>query len=565
MKEWIKEHRAALAAFAAIGFMAFMTFIYYGVQYAVSEAYNDFTQFPVGKWFSFGTLLVIGGASVFFVIWFLILKRKASFEILAVAAVAFWGLIFMFVLPPASGPDEDNFYVTSYELSNHLLFQKETSKDDYVYMRASDAEFLLHRDPGADDYQIVFDHFFDKCDDKTMVLTGMKKREMVFWDFLPQAIGISVARIFGMGQIGAMYLARFLNFLLYMVLFYLAIKRMPFGKHIFLCISLFPMVLEQISSMSYDVQIIGLSFYFIAQVFDLAYKKDRVTWKDIVLLAVTLGLLAPTKVIYVMLGFLCFLIPRKKFKSMHEKISDKQYYALAILIVAGLASATVLYAQSDRFGQYLAGTNATRPSANATDHPVQSYEDAEKEGSLPNEEVRLYSFSDVLHEPMKMILIFGNTIRTEWSRHLTMIFGSHLGWHRILLSGHLIYAFLALYLGTCIRKESEGFLPKTKDRAVMGAVILIVGLLAYLFMLVGWTTYNNAAMICEGIQGRYYLPLLPLFAVCLWNTRIGWSQKENKEGTGSLFLVFSSSMLLWWSVMDIFCYTLARLGSNMVG
>lgn len=565
MKEWIKDHRAALAGLAAICFMAFMTFIYYGIQFAVSEAYNDLTVYPVGKWFSFGTLCLIGSVCLFFVVYFLILKRKVSFEVLAVSAVAFWGLIFMFVLPPASGPDEDNFYVTSYELSNHLLFQKETSKDDYVYMRASDAEFMLHRNPGANDYQIVFDHFFDKCEDKTMVLSGMKKREMVFWDFLPQAIGISIARIFGMGQISAMYLARFLNFLLYLVLFALAIRKMPFGKHVLLCISLFPMVIEQISSMSYDVQIIGLSFYFIAQVLDLAYKKEQVTWKDVLLLAVTLGLLAPTKVIYVMLGFLCFLIPRKKFRSFHAKISDKQFYALAILVVAGLATATILFAQSDRFGQYLAGTNATRPQDNTTDHPVQSYEEAEKEGILAREELRLYSFSDVIHEPMKMILIFGNTIRTDWSRQLTMIFGSNLGWHKILLSGHLIYAFAALYLGTCIRKESEGFLPKTKDRVILGAVILIVALLAYLFMLVGWTRYDNPQMICEGIQGRYYLPLLPLLAIALWNPRIGWLDKHNKEGNGSLFLVFSSSLLLWWSVMDIFCFTLAQLGSNLAG
>ena len=581
MKEWIKEHRAALGALFVIAFMAFMTYVYYGLQFAVSEAYNDLTKYPVGKWFSFGTLFVIGLAFLFFVLWFLILKRKASFNVLAVSAVAFWGLIFMFVLPPASAPDEDNFYATSYELSNHLLFQKETSKDDFVYMRASDAAFLLHRDPRPDDYQTVWEHFFDGCPDKTMVLTSMQKREMVFWDFLPQALGISIARIFGRGQIFAMYLARLLNFALYLFLFSRAIRRMPFGKHILLCISLFPMVLEQVSSMSYDVQILGFSFYFIAQVLDLAYRKEKVSVKDIILLAVTLGLLAPTKVIYVMLGFLCFLIPRKKFVSVHPKLSDKQYYALAILVVAGLSCATVLFAQSDRFGKYLTGGNAYRSNA-TSDSPLQIYEEAQKEGSLPNQGETLYTFSDVIHQPKKMLMIFGNTIRTQWSVHMMMIFGSHLSWHHILLPEYLIFGFFTLFLATCIRKEKECFIPKTGERILLACVILVIGLLAYLFMLVGWTRYDNPQMICEGIQGRYYLPLLPLFALFLWNSNIFWSSKTKKSGkagelsdaqvsapdtsedaadakeasAGTLLIVFLSSALLWWSILAIFVNTL---------
>lgn len=98
---------------------------------------------------------------------------------------------------------------------------------------------------------------------------------------------------------------------------------MPFGKAAMIIMSLLPMTLETAGSYSYDVVVNGLSYVFIAYVFWLAYEKKKSTFKDWSILLGIIMLMAPIKVVYVLIAGMCLIIPGNKNK----------LYSLAILWV----------------------------------------------------------------------------------------------------------------------------------------------------------------------------------------------------------------------------------------
>ena len=50
--------------------------------------------------------------------------------------------------------------------------------------------------------------------------------------YLPQALGITLARLLGLGGLGLLYMGRLFNLLFLAGMGYLAMRRMPFGKEV---------------------------------------------------------------------------------------------------------------------------------------------------------------------------------------------------------------------------------------------------------------------------------------------------------------------------------------------
>ena len=87
------------------------------------------------------------------------------------------------------------------------------------------------------------------------------------------------------------------------------------------------MSLELAGSFSYDCLVNALCFLFIGYTMHLIYKKEIVTWKDILFLAAIAGIMAPCKIAYIFVCGICFLIPKKKFRK-------KQYFIGCGMIMA---------------------------------------------------------------------------------------------------------------------------------------------------------------------------------------------------------------------------------------
>ena len=93
--------------------------------------------------------------------------------------------------------------------------------------------------------------------------------------YVPQALGMTLARVLGFGSMGLLFLGRFMNLVFYVAMTYLAMKRLPFGKEVLFGVALLPMTLHLTGSMSYDTVIMGLAFYFTATCLDSMHMKKN--------------------------------------------------------------------------------------------------------------------------------------------------------------------------------------------------------------------------------------------------------------------------------------------------
>ncbi len=82
--------------------------------------------------------------------------------------------------------------------------------------------------------------------------------------YLPQALGIAVGRLFGLGPLGLLYLGRLFNCLTALGLVGFAVYTIPFAEEMILLVGLLPMSLYLYASLSPDAALIGCALVFIA-------------------------------------------------------------------------------------------------------------------------------------------------------------------------------------------------------------------------------------------------------------------------------------------------------------
>jgi len=103
----------------------------------------------------------------------------------------------------------------------------------------------------------------------------------------------------------------------------------------------------------------------------------------------------------------------------------------------------------------------------------------------------------------------------QGSFYLETLVGGSLAWFQIELKAPL-YVTVVLLIIVMIsfqRCEDDNALVPVAHRILFGGLALVGGLGVILSMLVGWTfTYEN---VIQGVQGRYFLPLLPMAALAM--------------------------------------------------
>lgn len=419
-----------------------------------------------------------------------------------------WGFLYMIVFPPLSSPDENNHYAQAYYNANIVLSSSENvSRPDGKFpgMRLTDLEVTkYYTRPGVEEYQRLFSG-------SELFVSGDRQNEFgisdraealggVFWAYLPQTVAIIIGRLIHLGGLWTFYLARIFNFATYMALLWFALKWIPFGKNTLGVIALLPMTLHLVASLSYDAVILGLAFFFTAKVLQLAYQADHVTRRDMAVLIASMALLAPIKVIYVLMAFLCFLIPQQKFKSSKS-------FKLSAAVMAGIVALIFLLVNIPRLLPYLNESNLTLEYAGGAE---------------------CYTLAELIKSPVRTVYILFNTIRVYGGEHFTRMFGEWLGWLEIripLLA--IIPCILMLALTTAVSPYEPNVRIEKKNRVIGILVTAGVILLAIFSMLAAWTPTGSS--VAEGVQGRYYLPILPIAVLCARN-RFLEIRKDPRDG-----------------------------------
>ncbi|MEA4853100.1 MAG: DUF2142 domain-containing protein [Christensenella sp.] len=323
---------------------------------------------------------------------------------------------------------------------------------------------------------------------------------MLFLNYLPQALGIGIAKLFSLGILPAFYLGRICNLLLYVILAWLAVKTVKKYKLFLTIAALMPMALYISGSYNPDAFVYGFALlmasYFINLYFD---RSQKIGWKNILIFAALCVLVCIKKYNYAPFLFLLLFIPKERFVSHQTKYLGQ----LAVFAIVAAVIFATFYATT----QSLAGSS-----------------DALVEGGVNAVGANMF-------DQLRFTLANPGAVLSMLINKITLYFGGTL--QQLFLFGWMEYAtpdiisilyfcFLAV-VGLCYTRyeyQEENTLGATRVSAInrigILLVMLAIAVISYVMMYLTWTSVG--ALDIWGMQGRYLVPALFLLPFLGQNT-----------------------------------------------
>lgn len=416
----------------------------------------------------------------------LLCRDRIRPERLIFALTVMVGLLYMLAMVPLSIPDEQVHYQASYKLSSVMMFRSgDMDRGENVYF---DYHGLGgHTNPGSG-----YDRIAEEIIQPKPAATGEKnlpQRLDYPLMYAPQAFGITLGRIFGANFVILFWLGRLANLLFYAACVSLAVRAAPRFRGLLGLTGLMPMALHQAASYSYDAFINGLALLLIALILRAMDRKERMGTREYLELLAVSMLMAPAKAVYTPILALMLLIPVQRFRSGKRKALMIAYlWAAALIAVAIFQLSGIRYAMNS-------GRKATNWQGSTN-----------------------YTLSYLAAHPGETIRVFLDTLRTNLTEWPEQAVGSRLSGLSLQVTGWKITAYMILLLAAAQRsKENE--IPVTgPERGMFFLAFAATVFLVMLTMLLNWTSQEQT--LIQGIQGRYFIPVAPLLAMCLNNRMI---------------------------------------------
>ena len=419
-----------------------------------------------------------------------IMKDRGKIENIFVIFAIPLSLIFMIFMMPGQVPDEMAHMVRTYEVSEGKLF---TPRDENGETSTVVPNALLNYDHSN---LSTYEEFLEEAKKETNYSDTMRfissAQGYSFILYIFPSIGFFIGRIFSIDIIYAIYLGRIINIVIYLLVGYYAIKKIPFGKLLLAIYMLMPMMLQQSASFSADVMVNSVSIYFIANLLNLLFKEDELEKKDYIVYCVLSAVLGMVKIVYAPLIGIGLLFIAKK------NITTKKKALLIVLsIVIGIVFALASYLDTIR---------------------CSSVNDSLREYNELNNVNSSEQISKIIENPLLFLSAVGNDWKDNTFNYIKMAIGSDLSWFSISLNEFVIVAYLILILAAIVYENNKFQLNKIQKTWIIIisiGIILMVQLSMYLIFTPVGTPHGIG-----GIQGRYFIPVYILVLLCL-------CQKEN--------------------------------------
>lgn len=443
----------------------------------------------------------------------LVLLFDPKKEIIYTVMVLVFGLIFMFVVTPISGPDEEYHYRASLNVSNKFMGKELPDKieDEYIgYFQSFECNFNI----GAA-YRDVIEHFDDELEDLSkQPMYDLNRGYVYYYDYCyyPQSLAITFARLLNLNFLQTYYAGRLGSLVFYVLCIYTALKKAPIFKDLIGVTALLPINVQQAVCYSMDMWISALTLIIFACFLQWSFGIDKVRKTDFIFLFIVIILLAPAKIIYSLFVLLFVFVPKERFYSNKHRI-----IVLSLLMLPMV---------------YYVGRNIFSRIMLAITHPIQ----AEDIGSSTTHEVtQVFSIQYIVAHPKETVDILYRTIRHYLKAWFAGAIGRYLSGLTLILPSQMANCLVALITLSSLMKEEYHM--SIMSKLVSVGICIIMAMLTIAVMLTGWTDVNDEYI--QGIQGRYFTSFLPYIFCVLNNKKIGISQEYNNILVfGELFFMF---------------------------
>ena len=467
--------------------------------------------------------LIIIGVSV---VYFLAVIKKTAIEKIYVVAASFVGIIFMLIITPYASADEDRHILECNDFSS-AIFGYEMPDSKYHWLRECDADTELNREISLRNYQYVAENFFSKAENNNVVLIY---KDDITYDadnviyYYPAIMGITLGRLLKLGTVPTYMLGRLFMLAAYLVLTYLAIRKIPKFKAGFALIMLLPSTMQRAASISYDGLLMAYIFLFVSYVFYYIYNRTTIKVKDAIIMAVSGVLMSVGKGgAYLPFLLMLFLVPKSNFGT---KIKYGCIVAGAIFIslIAYIAFNPELFIDI----------------AGSTSGDANELLWTEDEG---------YTLKAILTSPKNSIKVLLNTFICFGGLKYSEMISNGFGWLQVYISEIWVVAFSILLVLALFNEEDEKFVFNNKQKIMFGGIAVATVGLIVLSMWLFWTPLSHRYV--EGLQGRYFIPVLIPVLFALKNNLFTIKKKIAPYMIFSAVLLYSGVFFDIWSRMKI--------------
>ncbi|WP_405297487.1 DUF2142 domain-containing protein, partial [Methanobrevibacter sp.] len=281
--------------------------------------------------FEIGTLLIVAFLGVLCIVYYFMHNSDKELYKVAFVIILCFGIVMSFIVPLCDVSDETEHLARAELTSRGIIIPHWTGDDlgvDRAYnVSSSHKPAVYNKCAGfvsieALNYlteplgKTVYNTPYDTLKiDYTPALIVSAFEQNPFYGYLPQAIGMDIAKLLDMNVIWMLWLGRIFNLILYAGLISLAIKKTPVLKMPMLAVACIPISIYQAASLSIDSMIIGLAILAIAY-FLYLYKaeKNSLGVKQVVMFSALCLILGLCKLPYLAFIFLLLLIPFDNFE-----------------------------------------------------------------------------------------------------------------------------------------------------------------------------------------------------------------------------------------------------------
>ena len=415
------------------------------------------------------------------------------------------GLVVLCLTPPFQAPDEFNIFYRSYMVaSGDLIARQPAGAAIPTSLYEATAAFQsvpFHPERKVSRQMISSALGVPMATSKTMLPYIPNTALYAPLAFLPQAAGIDLGRIVGLGPLGLHYMSRLVNLLVWLLLVSTALRITPVAPWLFFLVSLTPMSIFMAASSSPDAPTNGACELFIAAllrcIFGVDPQRIGKRWiSALLLLSVSVGLL---KVIYAPIALLGLCIPSRKFKSSLQQ----RVFVAALLITSFGAAAIWSWLGAPPPTSVRAALDA---SLAPTDFSFQA------------------QLQQVVAHPLRFLTVCLRTLKYDGAQYVVQYIGT-LGWLDTPLPSWLWPPYLGAIVLTAT--TSKGVMARVGVGARSLMLLIFVGVtgLILLSQYLVWTRVGSPTV--EGPSGRYFIPVAPLLFLCVYRRTPGLDLDES--------------------------------------
>lgn len=450
----------------------------------------------------------------------LIIANKCKLEIYKqfIILATVLGLGYFIVTPFGSGTDEVSHFLRVFKIS-----QKYTNiklQEDSMFPLAFSK--LIDYKNNAPEAIKKYDNYINEFEAFSM--NSESKYDLIdeYWNiklyapiqYIPQAFGVTIGRVISDNIIIIGMIGRLTGYIFWVTICALAIKIIPNKKVFFMMLCLLPINIFSAVCISGDTVTNAICMLFIAIIYKKVYLKDKISKKENILLIFLACLIALCKIVYLPLVTLVLLLKEENFEN---KKSWKKFIVLTILI------STII-----SFAWLIVGSTKLVDSNSSSKEQMEF----------------------ILKNPFEYC---GIIIRTITQKGDWFIFQLCTGNELMCHAKTTVYPIIsyiisiALIMSLFINEEEKQLELNNLRKIWTGLIILGTGILIVTAIYIQWTSlFEIGKDVIEGIQGRYFIPVVSILIFIINKTKI----ETNKKYLFTTIILMQLPIL--YQIMNVF-------------